>query len=361
MASLMMRAARSTPGTIAEERNFLPDFGSFGIAFRLILLAELIAVIIAIGRNPALDADAWEDLRMLSAFALVVSLCVIVALKACAPLIRRLPPLLGAAAIFALLLCTTAVGTELMIFGMHQLGLMPERWPVWHDSVLLRSLIIAALIGVPGLRYLFLQYRAEADVKAQQEAKLQALQSRIRPHFLFNSLNSVASLTRSDPKRAESVLQDLADLFRVLLADARKLVPISAEREISRQYLEIEKMRLGDRLRVSWHVNNVPRYAMIPALTLQPLLENAIYHGIEPRFAGGTVRIELWSEGDTLNVLISNPLPDVPGASQSQGNKIAQDNIRQRLATQFGDIATMQTFEQGGQYHVKLSMPIVRG
>ncbi len=361
MASATMRAARSTPGTIAEERGFLPDFGSFGMVFRLILLAELIAVIIAIGRNPALDANAWEDLRMLSAFALVVSLCVTVALKLCAPLIRRLPPLLGAAAIFALLLCTTALGTELMIFGMYRLGLVAERWPAWHDSLVLRSLIIAALIGIPGLRYLFLQYRAEADAKAQQEAKLQALQSRIRPHFLFNSLNSVASLTRSDPKKAESVLQDLADLFRVLLADARKLVPISAEREISRQYLEIEKMRLGDRLRVSWHVNNVPRYAMIPALTLQPLLENAIYHGIEPRFAGGTVRIELWSEDDTLNVLISNPLPDVPGTGPGQGNKIAQDNIRQRLATQFGDGATMQTFEQGGQYHVKLSMPIVRG
>lgn len=190
---------------------------------------------------------------------------------------------------------------------------------------------------------------------------MQALQSRIRPHFLFNSLNSVASLTRSDPDKAESVLQDLADLFRVLLADARKLVPISAEREISRQYLEIEKMRLGDRLRVRWHVSNVPRYAMIPALTLQPLLENAIYHGIEPRFAGGTVRIELWTEGETLHVMITNPLPDVPNIAQSQGNQIAQDNIQQRLATQFGDRATMQVFEQGGQYHVKLGMPIVKG
>ncbi len=120
-------------------------------------------------------------------------------------------------------------------------------------------------------------------------------------------------------------------------------------------------MRLGDRLRVKWHVSNVPRYAMIPALTLQPLLENAIYHGIEPRFAGGTVRIELWAEGEILNVMISNPLPDIPNIAHSPGNQIAQDNIRQRLATQFGDRATMQVFEQGGQYHVKLGMPIVRG
>lgn len=355
------RAASQTSRMVADQRNFLPDFGSFGVAIRLVLLAELIAIIITVGRNSVFDAHALQDLRLLSAFALLVSLITIIVLKIAAPLIRRMSALLGAFVVFVLLLATTALATEVMIFALFDLGMITARWPAWHDSMIIRALIIAAAIGIPGLRYLFLYHRAEADAKAQQDAKLQALQSRIRPHFLFNSLNSVASLTRSDPQKAESVLQDLADLFRVLLADARKLVPISAEREISRQYLEIEKMRLGDRLRVSWHVSNVPRYAMIPALTLQPLLENAIYHGIEPRFAGGTLRIELWSEGDTLNVLISNPLPDVAANAPSQGNKIAQDNIRERLVTQFGDRATMQAFEQGGQYHVKLIMPVVRG
>lgn len=355
------RAASQISRMVADQRNFLPDFGSFGVAIRLVLLAELIAIIITVGRNSVFDAHALQDLRLLSAFALLVSLITIIVLKVAAPLIRRMSALLGALVVFVLLLATTALATEVMIFVLFDLGMITARWPAWHDSMIIRALIIAAAIGIPGLRYLFLYHRAEADAKTQQDAKLQALQSRIRPHFLFNSLNSVASLTRSDPQKAESVLQDLADLFRVLLADARKLVPISAEREISRQYLEIEKMRLGDRLRVSWHVSNVPRYAMIPALTLQPLLENAIYHGIEPRFAGGTVRIELWSEGDTLNVLISNPLPDVAASAPSQGNKIAQDNIRERLVTQFGDRATMQAFEQGGQYHVKLIMPVVRG
>ncbi|MFQ5993622.1 MAG: sensor histidine kinase [Acidiferrobacterales bacterium] len=361
MPPLITRASRAVAKAPAQDRNFLPDFGSFGIALRLVLLAELIAIIITLGRHLGFDDSFWQELYMLSAFALFVSFCVFVALKLSSPLIRRMSALTAAPIVFVLLLCATAFATELVIFAAFDFGLISERWPPWRESLLIRSLIIAALIGIPGLRYLFLQHRAETDAKAQQEAKLQALQSRIRPHFLFNSLNSVASLTRSDPPKAESVLQDLADLFRVLLADARKLVPISAEREISRQYLEIEKMRLGDRLKVKWHVSNVPRYAMIPALTLQPLLENAIYHGIEPRFAGGTVRVELWAEGETLNVLISNPLPDVRNASHGQGNKIAQDNIRQRLSTQFGDSATMQAFEQGGQYHVKLAMPIVRG
>jgi len=261
-----------------------------------------------------------------------------------------------------LLLLTTVVGTDGMIFALHDLGLIPERWPPWRESLIIRSLMVAAIISVLGVRYFILQQRAESEAQAQQEARMQALQSRIRPHFLFNSLNSVASLTRSNPEKGEAVLHDLADLFRVLLADARKLVPISAEREISRQYLEIEKIRLGDRLHIIWNVSStIPRAAQIPALTLQPLLENAIYHGIEPRFAGGTIKIDMWTEGETLNILISNPLPDVPKDTHGRGNRLAQDNTRQRLTTQFGAAASLQTFEESGQYHVKIKMPIVRG
>jgi two-component system, LytTR family, sensor histidine kinase AlgZ len=259
------------------------------------------------------------------------------------------------------LLMVTTLGTEGIIYLLHQLELIDEGMPAWRESLLIRSLMITGIIGVLGIRYLILQKRSAVDGKLQQESKLQALQSRIRPHFLFNSLNSVASLTRSDPPKAEAVLHDLADLFRVLLADARKLVPVTAEREISRQYLEVEKIRLGDRLQVKWNVSNIPRSALMPALTLQPLLENAIYHGIEPRFAGGTIKIEMWTEGKTLNIMISNPLPDVQKETRSKGNKLAQENIRQRLATQFGNAASMQVIQEGGQYHVKVKMPIILG
>ncbi len=329
------------------------------MAVRLLVLAELIAIIITVGRNSRLDALAWQEFNLLSAFALAVTLVSWVVLRLAAPLLRRVSVGVGSALVVLLLLLVTAVGADALIFVLHDLGLIAERWPEWRASFLVRSLLIALIVSGLGLRYLVLQHRAEVESRSQQEARMQALQSRIRPHFLFNSLNSVASLTRSDPPKAEMVLHDLADLFRVLLADARKLVPISAEREISRQYLEIEKIRLGDRLQVKWNVGNIPRAAQIPALTLQPLLENAIYHGIEPRFAGGTIKIEMWAEGDVLNILISNPLPDVKKPSLSKGNQIAQDNIRQRLATQFGERASMQSFEEGGQYHVKVKMPIV--
>ena len=346
---------------IGDGQHFLPDFGSFKVAIRIVLLAVIIAAIITISRNDIFNENAWQDLNLLTGFALILSLTSVLVLKLFSPLIQRLSVSAGSLLAFLLILMVIIVGTEIMVFALYDLKLTNERWPEWHYSLLLRSVLIGSLISILGLRYLFVAHRSELDSHAEQEARLQALQSRIRPHFLFNSMNSIASLTRSDPALAETALQDLADLFRVLLADARKLVPISAEREISRQYLEIEKLRLGDRLKVSWQVNNVPRSALIPALTLQPLLENAIYHGIEPRFQGGTLRIEIWGEGETLNVMISNPLPDVPKHAHGKGNKIAVDNIRLRLESHFGDAASMQAFQEGDQYHVKLRMPIVRG
>jgi len=342
-----------------DNYTFLPDFGSLGVALRIIVISLVIAVVITIGRNDVFNEKAWQDLNLLAAFALGIAFCTIVVLRLLSPLIRRMSPAGGSIVIFLMLLVVAAFGTESIIYALYDLGLIDERWPEWRTSLIIRSLLITAVIGVPALRFLVLSYRVDAGEQAQQEAKMQALQSRIRPHFLFNSLNSVASLTRSDPERAEAVLHDIADLFRVLLADARKLVPISAEREISRQYLEVEKIRLGDRLKVKWNVDNIPRNALIPALILQPLLENAIYHGIEPRFGGGTIRIDLWTEGNSLSIMIANPLPEVRQKSHTTGNQIAQDNIYQRLKTQFGNAASMTSFEEGGQYHVKIKIPIV--
>ena len=137
-------------------------------------------------------------------------------------------------------------------------------------------LLCAALLG-------YFQLRAKALSPAIAEARLQALQARIRPHFLFNSINAVLSLIRSEPKRAETALEDMADLFRVLMRDNRELAPLADEVELCRQYLALEQLRLGDRLQVEWHVKNMPGDALVPPLVLQPLLENAVYHGIEPR------------------------------------------------------------------------------
>ena len=357
----MLYRTDSMSNTSTEKQSFLPEFGTFSMLLQFVVLAELIAIIITIGRNAEFNEQAWQDFSLLSVFAVSIALCSIVVLKIISPLLRRSSTVTGSLLVITILLLVTSVGIDGIIYLLNYLAIIEDRWPEWRETLLIRSLMITAIIGMLGVRYLILRERADTHHRLQQESKLQALQSRIRPHFLFNSLNSVASLTRSDPSKAEAVLHDLADLFRVLLADARKLVPVSAEREISRQYLEVEKIRLGDRLQVKWNVSNIPRAALIPALTLQPLLENAIYHGIEPRFAGGTIKIEMWAEGEMLNIMISNPLPDVRKEGHSKGNKIAQENIRQRLATQFGDAASMQVIQESDQYHVKVKIPIVRG
>lgn len=339
----------------------LPRLDTSRTVLQLVLLGQLIALVVTLGRHTAPGPEAVNDLALTSVFALAVTLGTISMLRLVSPLLTRTSATVGALLTVLLLLIGAAAVTEAAILLSYHLGLTTERWPAWRGPLLVRSLVITAVVGLLALRYLALEQRTAAGSRQQQEAQMQALQSRIRPHFLFNSLNSVASLTRSDPDKAEAVLHDLADLFRVLLADARKLVPITAELEIARQYIGLEKLRLGDRLQVKWAESNVPRNAQIPALTLQPLLENAIYHGIEPRFGGGTIKVEMWSEDDGLNILISNPLPEGRARSHQQGNKIAMDNIRQRLVTQFGEAATLQTFEQGDQYHVKLKLPVVKG
>jgi two-component system sensor histidine kinase AlgZ len=344
-----------------KTQDFLPDFGSFSIAIRLIFLAVVVALVITIGRNPVFDQQAWNDFNLLATFALILSFGTAAVLKLTSPVISRMNTLLGGFVVFLLLMAVAVVGVEATVFMLYDFAIIDERWPEWHQGFLIRSLLVTGIIGIPALHYLTLMHRAQQDERSYQEAKMQALQSRIRPHFLFNSMNSIATLTRTDPDKAEAVLHDLADLFRVLLADARKLVPISAEREISRQYLEIEKIRLGDRLKIKWNVGNVPRNAQIPALTLQPLLENAIYHGLETRFGGGLLKIDMWAEGEMLHVMISNPLPDATTSkAHTKGNKIALENIRQRLGTQFGNAASMESFEEGGEYHVRLKMPITR-
>ncbi len=339
----------------------LPKLATSRTVLQLVLLGQLIAVVITLGRHAGLSADAVNDLALISVFALAITLGTIAMLRIASPLLARTSATVGTLLTILLLLIGAAAITETAVLLSYSLDLTTERWPAWRGPLLVRSLAITATVGLLALRYLALEQRSVTGSRQQQEAQMQALQSRIRPHFLFNSLNSVASLTHSDPGKAEAALHDLADLFRVLLADARKLVPITAEREIARQYIALEKLRLGERLQVKWAESNVPRNAQIPALTLQPLLENAIYHGIEPRFGGGTIKIEMWSEDDMLNILISNPLPEARARSHQHGNKIAMDNIRQRLVTQFGDAATLQTFEQGDQYHVKLKLPVVKG
>ncbi|MET3105716.1 two-component system sensor histidine kinase AlgZ [Oxalobacteraceae bacterium GrIS 1.18] len=216
--------------------------------------------------------------------------------------------------------------------------------------------VLAALFGI-----LFQQHfelRARAFSPALGEAKLQALQARIRPHFLFNSMNAVLSLIRTDPHRAEAALEDLADLFRVLMRDTRDVSTLQEELQLCHQYLSIEQIRLGDRLKVEWEISNLSEQdieqGQISSLLLQPLIENAVHHGVEPSQFSAVINIRLNRDGDRIYIVIENPyIPD----HASKGNQMALNNIRERLKLLYDVEAKFTAEAVGNQFQVKMSFP----
>jgi two-component system sensor histidine kinase AlgZ len=193
---------------------------------------------------------------------------------------------------------------------------------------------------------------------AMAEARLQALSSRIRPHFLFNSLNAVIGTIRDNPRLAETSLEEMAELFRALLQDPRDLVPLSDELSLCRKYLSLERLRLGERLQLKWDIEHCPPDALVPPLMLQPLLENAVYHGIEPSLQPGTVVIRLISAGERILIELSNP--HLVGSKHTEGNRMALANIRERLSLFYGNSASLESSIVDGRYVVRLVFPYQR-
>jgi len=207
-------------------------------------------------------------------------------------------------------------------------------------------------------RYLFVRAQWRAQLLAESEARVQALQARIRPHFLFNSLNTIASLIPDDPSSAERATEDLADLFRGSMRRADSLISLSEELDLARKYLQMEERRLGDRIGIKWQVDELPDGAFVLPLTLQPLLENAVAHGIQPRVDGGEVRVYGRSEGDIIVITISNPLG--PKEHIAPGNGMALVNIRERLQLAFGPAASLITHQDDEQFFAILSLPYAK-
>jgi two-component system sensor histidine kinase AlgZ len=210
------------------------------------------------------------------------------------------------------------------------------------------------------LRYLYELYLYQQRELAEARAQAQALQARIRPHFLFNSMNTIASLTRADPLLAEEVVQDLSDLFRASLGDAERPSTLGEELELAQGYLRIEAQRLGDRLKVTWDLDELPLETKVPPLVLQPLLENAVYHGIEPSLHGGEVVVAGRFRKGVVNLSISNTLPE-GGSDTRKGNRMAQRSVAARLNAYFGDAAGMRIGEVDGRYQVRLYFPSPEG
>ncbi len=322
----------------------LPDFRNLGILLRVLLIVNGIALLAAMLQVPALRdwPGQFTDNAVLVEPLLLLSLLVLAAFNT---LLHRLPYAVAIMAVVAIELGLTAA---MHVAGRGLFAELQADLPRW--------LLIVALVTAMLLVYFDLRGRALSPAIA--EARLQALQARIRPHFLFNSMNAVLSLVRQEPRRAETALEDLAGLFRALMADNRELAPITQEVELCRQYLALEQLRLSDRLQVEWHVDKMPADALIPPLTLQPLLENAVYHGIEPSEIPGVVSINIYAVRDRLHAVLRNPYR--AAGNHHAGNKMALGNIRERLLLHF-DVAAELTARVGDNaYEVRIAMPYVK-
>jgi two-component system sensor histidine kinase AlgZ len=321
----------------------LPNFRNLGILLRVGVIVNAFALAAAVLRSHD-PATLWQQLVQVSALVEPLLILSLIVLAAASDALRRLPYWAGILGVFAIELALTAA---LYPGARYLLGV--EAAPLG------RYLLLVAMTTAALLVYLDLRGRALSP--ALTEARLQALQARIRPHFLFNSINAVLSLIRQEPRRAESALEDMAGLFRMLMADNRELAPLSREVELCRQYLGLEQLRLGERLRVEWRTERMPGDALVPPLVLQPLLENAVYHGVEPRAEPSVVSIELYLEGEHVHAVLNNPYRD--GAATA-GNRMALANIRERLQLHFDAEATLTTRAAGGAYQVRIVMRYIK-
>ena len=329
-----------------ETQTALPDFRNLGVLLRVALAVQALALFAALAAAPGLA----DTLRVFLGFAaqleppLLASLLILFLLS---PKLATLPRRQALAACVALAMLCAGIWHALFLGGYPEMG----------NGGLLRVLLLAAALA--GAILILLDWRARRLSPALAEARLQALQSRIRPHFLFNSLNSVLSLMRSDPGRAETALENLAELYRMLMADNRELSTLGKELALARAYLDLEALRLGERLAVDWRVDSAPGQASMPAPVLQPLLENAVCHGIEPHPEGGRIGVDIFARNDQLHVVVRNPArAEDAGASPRRRNRMALSNIRERLALHFDAEARLSAHPVGEEFVVQMVMPL---
>lgn len=323
----------------------LPNFCNLGVVLRVLVATNAFALAGAVIRHPDVMEMAVDFVEQLA----IIEPVLMLSLVCLCPMRRPLAHLgygtgVVVVIVFEIFLATLAWLLAGLISGdaNRDLGLLMRYWMFAGSGT-------ALLLG-----YFFLRNRAFSPALA--EARLQALQARIRPHFLFNSINAVLSLVRDEPKRAERALEDMADLFRVLMADNRKLATLADEIALCRQYLALEELRLGPRLRVVWTVEPGLEQALVPALMLQPLLENAVYHGIEPSIEPGAIEVNVRRVASQIELAVRNPF--LGAEDHHRGNKMALSNIRERLALHFDVEADLQTQVTGNIHDVKIRIPL---
>jgi two-component system sensor histidine kinase AlgZ len=333
-------AGAATAHAPAPARVQLFDACHVGVVLRAVLFVEAVMGVGAMfgARDPY---DWLLRSAVLSAGALPGTLAWLLAACSVKRLIARCRPLAQRA-------FGVGLGALAGVYGcaMQSLASGEVEGP-WLASAFTGALLSAALVGA-------LVWRAKGRMPAETAARLAELQARIRPHFLFNTLNSAVALVRQDPARAEAVLEDLADLFRHALADRGEAVTLSEEVSLARRYLAIEQVRFGDRLQVEWALDARAGGAKVPPMLLQPLVENAVRHGVEPSDVGAQVRVSTERRGGMVVIKVTNT---VPAGQGPRGQGVAQDNVRDRLALLHDVHGQFRAGLRDSVYEVRIEVP----
>ncbi len=347
-----MSAASESANT--EPQAYLPDFCAAGTVFVVVLIAELVAILLTLAAHDTPGLFLVE-LARISLFVQWL------AILSCGVMCLFRPQLESTGKTRAFVLSFLVL--ELLCLVLAEVAYqMAWFFPDFitirdsHSGFILRTFAITSIVIALAMLYLYVSSERRRSIVLEAQARISALQALIRPHFLFNSMNTIASLTRSDPRQAEEAVEDLSDLLRANLGGSGDRTTLKEELEVAAIYQRIEKLRLGDRLKVRWNVDELPMRALIPSLVIQPLLENAIYHGIELLPDGGEVTVTGKRDDKYLEMTISNPVAEGEKRARS-GNKMALANIRQRFELAYGHRAMVEVEDEKDSYAVKLRFP----
>lgn len=347
MSQSMTDGARQN--AIQTASFFIPDLCGVRQLFVLVLVSQLLSFVLTLAGMGGVG-DFLPRLGLVSIYVQWVALVSAGSLCTLRVFLARCPVWLGTllalSVVIAVSLAVSAAAWFLLVEGMVRTGM---------DQFILRNLAITLIVAALALRYLYVVHHWRQQLEADTESRIAALQARIRPHFLFNSMNTIAALIRSQPEAAEQAVEDLSDLFRASLADHRERVPLGEEMRICRLYARLEGLRLGSRLRLDWRIEGVPDDLPVLPLCLQPLVENAIYHGVAQLPEGGTVEVGGELDGDRVRLYVRNPVPDA--GKRQRGQRIALENIRQRLALTWGRQASLAMRHEDHVWHVELVFP----
>ncbi|MFA6204025.1 MAG: histidine kinase [Gallionella sp.] len=329
----------------------LPDFRNLGVTLRILLLGNGMALIGALFQANGWSAMALQFMQIESLLTPVMLASLLLLWAGCAWL-KKLAYWRG---VLSVNIAVGLISTGIYVFGGE---LYRPDFGTDRGFELIRCLLTSLILC--NLLLAYFRLRAQWLSRALDDGRLQVLRARIRPHFLYNTINAVLGILRTQPRRAETALEDMADLFRMAMSDEQDLVPLGNEIQLCRQYIALEQLRMEGRLRVEWIIKDLPDDTLIPAFLLQPLLENAVYHGIEPLIDGGCIHIMLQRSGASLQIRVDNPCPESNEVRSHEGNKIALQNIRERLALLFDAEASYQVLSSNNTYRVEINLPYLK-